>query len=65
MCLCVGDNLRAAQSFVRLTFDGTWSDPESPTVWEQFVVEWPSSDIPEPDGARRPAEVHAYVGDGE
>jgi hypothetical protein len=62
--LIAGDNIRAARTFVTVTFDGTWSDPESLSIWEHFVVHGPSPEIPEPpDGARRPAEAHADVGD--
>ena len=62
--LIAGDNIRAARTFVTNTFDGTWSDPESLSIWEHFVVHGPSPEIPEPpDGARRPAEAHADVGD--
>ena len=51
--LLAGDNIRAARSFVTLTFDGTWSDPENPAIWEHFLVQGPFPEISQPpeDGA--------------
>ena len=46
--LVVGDNIRAARSFVTVTFDGTWSDPESSEIWEHFIVEGPSPEMSQP-----------------
>ena len=40
--LVVGGNIRAARSFVAITFDGTWPDAESGEIWEHFVVDGPS-----------------------
>lgn len=58
--LVAGDNIRAARLFVTVTFDGTWPDPESPAIWEHFIVDGPSPEIPQPSqDATRLAEVHA------
>jgi hypothetical protein len=37
-----GDNVRPERSFFTLTFDGRWSPPGSPTIWEHFLVRGPS-----------------------
>ncbi len=43
-----GDNIRAARSFVTVTFDGTWPDPDSPAVFEHFLVHGPAPEISRP-----------------
>jgi hypothetical protein len=55
--LVAGDNIRAARSFVTVAFDGTWLDPESPAIWDHFVVDGPSSEI------ARPAEETMRLGE--
>jgi hypothetical protein len=58
--LIAGDNIRAARSFVTVTFDGTWPDPESPGIWEHFLVHGPSPEISQPpEDETRLNEVHA------
>jgi hypothetical protein len=43
--LIAGDNIRAERTFVTVTFDGTWPDPEGSAIWEHFVVHGPSPEI--------------------
>jgi hypothetical protein len=62
--LVAADNIRAARSFVILTFDGTWPDPEGPAVWEHFLVHGPFPEITQPpkDGAAPPERVSDGLG---
>ena len=39
---------RIADMFVAITFDGTWPDAESAEIWEHFVVDGSSPEIPQP-----------------
>ena len=49
--------------FVAITFDGTWPDPESAEIWEHFVVDGPSPEIPQPpEHEARPVVVSAGRG---
>ena len=58
--LVAGDNIRAARSFVAVTFDGTWPDPESRAIWEHLLVHGPARELSQPpEAATRPEEVRA------
>jgi hypothetical protein len=37
-----GDNISAQRYFVTVSFDGTRPEPESPEIWQHFIVEGPS-----------------------
>jgi hypothetical protein len=52
--LVVGDNISPERSFVTLSFDGTWPQPESLAIWEHFLVQGPLPEISQPqdDGVR-------------
>jgi hypothetical protein len=39
--LIVGDNISPERSFVSLSFDGTWLQPDSAAIWEHFLVHGP------------------------
>jgi hypothetical protein len=41
--LVSGDNIKAERYFVTVSFDRTRLDPESPEIWEHFLVEGPST----------------------
>jgi hypothetical protein len=46
--LIVGDNISPERSFVRLSFDGTWLQPDSPAIWEHFLVHGPLPKLLQP-----------------
>jgi hypothetical protein len=48
--LICGDNVRPERSFVTLSFDGAWPEPESGAIWEHFLVHGPSPEISRPSG---------------
>lgn len=61
--LVCGDNITPARAFITLSFDGTWPQPESQTIWEHLLVHGPSPEITEPpDAARRLNEQAARDG---
>src|SRR5262249_44124583 len=41
--LVCGDNIKPERTFVSLSFDGVWPDPDGPAVWEHFLVHGPSA----------------------
>ena len=45
--LVVGGNIRAARSFVAITFDGTWPDAESGEEIKAFVIRKPGATLGE------------------
>jgi hypothetical protein len=38
--LVCGDNIKPERTFITLSFDGTWPDPDN-TVWEHFLIHGP------------------------
>jgi len=46
--LVCGDNITPERSFVTLSFDGAWPQPESSAIWEHFVVGGPAPEISSP-----------------
>jgi hypothetical protein len=46
--LIVGDNISPERSFVSLSFDGTWLQPDSAAIWEHFLVHGPLPKMPQP-----------------
>jgi hypothetical protein len=57
LLLC-GDNIKPERSFITLSFDGSWPQPESPAIWEHFLVRGPSPEtVRPPDDATRPMDA--------